>query len=67
MAVGAIVRGWLDGLAGLLLAWRERQRARQGVLISREDAHFVVRSMGRGRESAPHIIAAGAALPPGMA
>ena len=67
MAIGAIVRGWLDGLAGLLLAWRERQRARQGLLISREDAHFVVRSMGRGRESAAHTIAAGAALPPGVA
>src|SRR6516225_786715 len=67
MAVAAIVRRWLDGLAGLLLAWREKQRARQGVLISREDAHFVVRSRVRGRESVPQTIVAGAALPPGLA
>ena len=67
MAIGAIVRGWLDGLAGLLLAWRERQRARQGLLIAREDAHFVVRSQGPGRQSAPYTIAAGAAVPPGVA
>ena len=67
MAVAAIVRRWLDGLAGLLLAWREKQRARQGVLISREDAHFVVRSRVRGRESVPQTIVAGAALPPRLA
>jgi general secretion pathway protein L len=67
MTVGARVRGWLDGLAGLLLAWRERQRARRGLLISGEDARFVVRTVGRGQESIPHIIVAGATLPPGVA
>ncbi|HXW30274.1 MAG TPA: adenylate/guanylate cyclase domain-containing protein, partial [Xanthobacteraceae bacterium] len=67
MTVGAMVRGWLDGLAGLLLAWRERRRARHGLLISREDARFVVRTVGRGQESVPHIIVAGAVLPPGVA
>jgi general secretion pathway protein L len=67
MAIGAMVRAWLDGLAGLLLAWREGQRARQGLLITREDAYFVVRAVGRGQESVPQIVKAGAALPPGMA
>lgn len=67
MAIAAMVRGWLDGLAALLLAWRERQRARQGLLITREDAHFVVRTVGRGQDSVPQIIADGAALPPGVA
>jgi general secretion pathway protein L len=67
MAIGAMVRRWLDGLAGLLLAWREGRRARHGLLISREDAHFVVRSLGRGRESVPQLIAAGAVVPPDLA
>jgi general secretion pathway protein L len=66
MAVGAMVRKWLDGLAGMLLAWREGKRAGYGLLIWREDAHFVVRSMGRGRQSLPQIIAPGAALSSGL-
>jgi general secretion pathway protein L len=67
MAIAAMVRAWLDGLAGLLLAWREGQRARQGLLITRQGAHFVVRAEGRGQASVPQIIAAGATVPPSVA
>jgi general secretion pathway protein L len=67
MAIGAMVGKWLDGLAGLLLAWREGQRARQGLLITREDARFVLRAVGRGQQSVPQIIATGAALPASVA
>jgi general secretion pathway protein L len=65
--VRARVGKWVDGLAGLLLARREGQRARKGLLISREDDHFVVRSMGRGREQLPQIIVPGATLPSRLA
>jgi len=67
MKVGAIVREWLDALAGLLLAWREGRRARQGLLITSVDADFVVRAMGREDESAPSTVAAGTPVPPELA
>lgn len=66
MAIWAIVRGWLDGLAGLLLGWREARRARHGVVIALQDADFVILPLGPGRESAPTIVAAGAVAPPGV-
>jgi general secretion pathway protein L len=41
--VSTILRVWIEILAALLLAWRDRRRKRRSLVVTRQAGHFVVR------------------------
>jgi general secretion pathway protein L len=67
MRIGAILRRWIEILATLYLAWRERRRERRSLIVTRENQHVVVRQAEPGRDAILRSALAGnvlATLPP---
>ncbi len=53
MRIGAILRRWIDVLATVFLAWRERRRERNTLTIAFENQHVVIRQSESRRGAAP--------------
>ncbi len=59
MRIVAILTRWIDVLAALLFGWREAWRARHSLIISRDEAGFLIRRTAAAGEETLALAAAG--------
>jgi general secretion pathway protein L len=62
MHIGAILRRWIEILATLYLAWRDSQRERRALVVTRENQHFVIRHAAPARDALLRDAKAGSVL-----
>ncbi|MGA3000011.1 PilN domain-containing protein [Bradyrhizobium sp.] len=56
MRIAAILRRWIETLATMFVAWRERRREQHALTVAYENQHVVIRESLSGRDTAhPHF------------
>ncbi len=63
MQIGAILLRWVEVLAALLTDWHALWRARRSIIVTREDARFLVRRPGSAADTLLANVAIGTRVP----